>query len=247
MLGSLLKVYDPSVHLSEHNIFFLVIPGGDGPDIHINSGILSYDKNGANPLSMPYIYPDVNFNLSISKYDVIVVFSLGFIGDPNYPSTYIMNQALISSFESKKNAFKSPNLLEHQPIISHLAEKIFNNRIEMQPGIKFVRKLREQFSKRIILHQYPKISAAVCDNPSWVLNILYKDPPKVLSFYSSLQDTYIKNFIKSNSLQLLNDPFSSNPEIIFTPEEYMCADYFHPNEKYSNLIWENLSLALMIS
>ena len=246
ILGSLLKVYDPSMHLSEHAISFLVIPGGDGPDIDVNSGILSYDLNGINSRSVPYIYPDDNFSLCTSNYDVIAIFSLGFIGDPNFPSTYIMNQAIISYFKSRGDSLKNPNLLDDQPITPLVAEKIFNNRIEMQPGIRFAKKLREQFSNRIIFHQYPKLSAAVSDNSNWVLNSLYKDPSKVLSFYSYLRDEYLKKLAQSHSLLLLDDPFSSNPEIIYTPAEYMCLDCIHPNEKYSKLIWQNLFLNLTL-
>jgi hypothetical protein len=246
ILGSLLEVYDPSTHLSELNISFLVIPGGDGPDLDVNSGILSYDLKGINSRSVPYIYPDDNFNLSISNYDVIVIFSLGFIGDPNYPSTYIMNQALISSFNSRVDPLKCPNILDDQPITTLVAENIFNNRIENQPGIRFVRKLREQFSNRIIFHQYPKLSSAVANNSKWVLNTLYENPYQVLSFYSYLRDEYLKKLAQSYSLLLLDDPFSSNSEIIYTPAEYICSDCFHPNEKYSKMIWNNLYLNLTL-
>ncbi|WP_216725653.1 hypothetical protein [Thiorhodococcus drewsii] len=242
-LACLKKAYDvqPEILGQFGDISFYVTPGGTGPYLTVNNGLLELIKEGINPKFPPRAYPENTPSIPLDNYDLIVVSALGYIDGGFYYPSPATRQGIIFDFCPKPNAITS------RYISVPCYKKIIEGTLLSQPGIKFLMILRKYFCKDILVQPFPLPSKDIQNHPEWPLNSMYEDVLGAHKFFCQERDLFMKNFCEKHNMTLLSYPLGIGREDYFSPPDLMGAsDGLHPTERYGELVLRQIANAVAL-
>ena len=226
-----------------HNIAFCVMPGGWGPFLNIKNNTLSPVKKQEVKDFPTQFYPNKSYAQDLRNFDLIVVGALGYLdGGFKYYATHspLASGALaegIPKFDTKITDIF--NKVLDLPLISKdvYAEIIKNFFLTKHGGFKFIKDLKKNFLKKIILIRCPKIADFIKNRDDWLLNKIYEKPLLAHEFFEKERNKFLENFASENDIELLKYPKEINSSLLFTPNHLMNQkDGLHFNEIYGEYL-----------
>lgn len=233
-VGTLVRAYSSVQNDKGHEFCFFSVPGGTGPALRFRENVLELIPGSEHAVHKAYSFPAGGFNGEYKKYDVIVVSALGYIcGGYSYDYSimtrnYTILDEVIEGFHTR---FVS---LDEQKFL-------FYKFLERQSGFRFLRDLlQSDYSGKIIIQKFPRLSEACINNSSWKPSLRIKNIDVMYSRYLNWLDEYIAGYSKYGHFKLLDDPVIDYVNGVFTPIGLMESDGAHANLIYGKIIFEQI-------
>jgi hypothetical protein len=216
--------------LSQHDLTFIVTPGGGGPYLNLSdSGNIIIDKVNDDPLMKAYCHPtSLNVDsLNINDFDAVVISAL---------THFSFERCVIADFKPKISS--SIRLVSRTEFLMSMRRSY-----DTSPGIIFLKKL-SKLRSNIIVQPFPRVSSSISTYEDWSASQKYNDPIGAYSFAANYLDTYLTELASVDSFTLLKHPFTPSDLNPFTPATHMQNDFFHGNHLYASLVMKQIESSI---
>lgn len=234
LVGCLLEHYRPQRHLAGHQVAFLVVPGADGPDLVIEQDRLRPRDPDRFPHNRPFCWPADAWDARLQDQDVLVVGTLAFLDDPQFPGASLMGRFSVPSFELRPGLVDPP-----MPVTRAVATQSLRGQWQAQPGVVFTAALRQRFPGKVLVVPFPAPSRAAVLDPAGHWARLYERPADVAYFVESQRQAWLKDWCDALGLDLV-DYQSPTPAAPWTADHLMAQDRFHMGPLLSQDLWARL-------
>ena len=221
LVGCLLEAYRPDVHLRGHDVAFIVVPGADGPDLTISGDRLHPRNANQFPHNRPFCWPSAAWFEELKNQDAVVIGTLGFLDDPQFPGSSLLGRFLLPSFRIRDDLVNSP-----PPVTRAVAAASLRGQWSTQPGALFSKRLRQVYSGRILVMPYPAPARSTLTDRFCHLAQIYETPSDAAYFFEALRQAWLKDWSREHQLDLLNLDASA-PDNLLTPDHLLAIDRFH--------------------
>jgi len=231
LMGCLLERYRLKRHLTGHEVAFLVVPGAEGPDLVIEDDRLLPREPDRFPHNRPFCWPADAWRANLQDQDVLIIGTLAFLDDPQFPGASLLGKFCIPSFNVRPDLVDLP-----MPLTRAVAASSLRGQWSVQPGVVLANALRLKFSGRMLVLPYPAPSQAAVMDPSGHLRRVYEYPATVAYFLESQRRAWLLEWCDATGLEML-DYQSPTPDAPWTANPLMAADRFHIGPQLSEEIW----------
>jgi hypothetical protein len=228
-LTSLLRAYQKNMDSYPNASFdWICHPGGPGPCFGIQNGKLVVASKDIDPKLPVFGFGDSWDSATLNSYDLICISALGYFdGGLVSRSALLARQGVLLEFGPKNNP------ISNRPLTKTLAMHVMEDGLMHQPGISFLRTLRDNYPGPILVQPFPQLTEAVLDHDDWDLTRMYRDPAAAYRFFSKLRTLVLMRYTDMLSMRLLPYPYWFVTESGFTMRQHMQPDGIHPNDEYA--------------
>lgn len=233
-VGTLVRAYSGIQNDKGHEFCFFSVPGGTGPALRFRDSVLELIPGSEHAVHKAYSFPSGCFDGEYKKYDAIIISALGYIcGGFSYDYSimtrnYTILDEVVDGFCPR---FVS---LEEQKFL-------FYKFLDRQSGFHFLRDLlQSDYSGKVILQKFPRLSAACINNNNWKPSLRIKNIDAMYSRYLKWLDEYIGEYSRYGQFTLLDDPLVDYVNGVYTPISLMEADGAHANSAFGKIIFDQI-------
>jgi hypothetical protein len=220
-------------------MFFNVIPGGIGPDFQVVDGRLAVGSHGEK--FPPYCTPPVTIDMSLNDFDAILISALGHFDGGFAYTNQITRAAVLADCGPRGEALK------RAPVSDSCMGDLMAEMLELQPGIRTLRRVCAAYAGPIYVQRFPRISEAILEHANWGLRLWYEAPAKAHRILAELRDSAMEEIANDTGARLLDYPEFDHPRG-FSPRAMMRdSDCIHQSDAYADLIIDQLCERLGIA
>lgn len=221
LVGCLLEAYRPDIHLLGHDVAFIVVPGADGPDLTIGGDRLQPRDANQFPHNRPFCWPSAAWAEKLENQGAVVIGTLGFLDDPQFPGASLLGRFLLPSFRIRDDLVNPP-----PPVTRAVAAASLRGQWIAQPGVIFSKRLRQVYSGPILVVPYPSPARSTIADRSCSLAQIYEEPNDPAYFFEALRQAWLQDWCLEHRLDLLGFDHIAT-ESPWTPDHLLAMDRFH--------------------
>ena len=229
---------NPEIFSKIGEVFFYVIPGGEGPYLKVENDklILTSSNKDWHPYAAPASTPD----MPVSSFDAVMISALGYIDGGYLYKNAFLDVGILPEFEPLEE------LKDKEIISDHCYQKIVTSHWRNNThGFSFAKSLQESFKGKVFVQPFPRVSSALQNN-NWWLRKCYKNYLGAHQFFSNAKDFSLRTLADEMGFNLLSYPTLTEDDAksAFTPEHLMTDDCLHPKPEYAAIILKELASSL---